>query len=81
VNKVLKHRIGGLERTWPRRRSLADVEADARNAARLTGTTYMSAFKALIVGLSEDELDRMLAEAKATRAQLSTTGDRRHEKS
>lgn len=77
LNTVLKRRIAGLERIWPRRRSLADVERDARNIVRLTGTTYASAFEALIVDSSEDELHQMLAEAKAARAHLSTTGNRR----
>jgi hypothetical protein len=64
LSSTIKRRIAGLERTWPRRRSLADVERDARNIVRLTGTTYESAFKGLLVDFSEDELRQILAEAE-----------------
>jgi hypothetical protein len=74
LRTVLKRRITGLERAWPRPRSLADVERDAKNIVRLTGATYASAFESLIVDLSEVEVRQMLAEAEAARARLTKMG-------
>jgi hypothetical protein len=64
LNIVLKRRIAGLERTWPRIKSLADLRQDALNVVRLTGTTYESAFKGLLVDLSYEDVKRIAAEAE-----------------
>ena len=64
MNTALKRRIAGLERTWPRPKSLADLRQDALNVVRLTGTTYESAFKGLLVDLSYEDVKRIAAEAK-----------------
>jgi hypothetical protein len=65
LNTTIKRRIAGLERTWPRPRSLADLQQDALNIVRLTGTTYESALKGLIVDLSYEDVKRIAAEAKS----------------
>jgi hypothetical protein len=64
LNTVLKRRIAGLERTWRRPKSLADLRQDARNIVQLTGTTYEAAFKGLLVDLSYEDVKRIAAEAK-----------------
>ncbi len=61
---LVKRRIANLERTWPRRRSAADLIREAQSVARLTGMTYDKAFDRLLVGVTDDELDHMIAEIR-----------------
>jgi hypothetical protein len=65
---ILKRRIERLESRWPRRRcwrSFEELLREAANIARLTGTDFEEAFTRLIVSLSPEERDRLLAEAEA----------------
>jgi len=61
---IVKRRIANLERTWPRRRSATDLVREAQSVARLTGMTYDTAFDRLLVGVTDDELDHMIAEVR-----------------
>lgn len=72
MNTTIKRRIAGLERTWPRPRSLADLQQDAGNIVRLTGTTYESAFKGLLVDLSYEDVKRIAAEAESLKSRNHT---------
>ena len=62
---VLKRRIASLERTWPRRRSLLQLVRETQSVARLTGLTYDTAFERLLPGVTDDEIEQMIAEAEA----------------
>jgi hypothetical protein len=64
LNTTLKRRIAGLERTWPRPKSLADLWQDVINIVRLTGTTHEAAIDGLLVDLSYEDLKRIAAELK-----------------
>ena len=64
LNTTLKRRIAGLERTWPRPKSLADLWQDVINIVRLTGTTHEAAIDALLVDLSYEDLKRLAVELK-----------------
>jgi len=74
LNTALKRRIAGLERTWPRPKSLADLLQDARNIVRLTGTTLEAAYKALLVDLSYEDVKRLAAEARSQLTSLGAKG-------
>jgi len=62
---VLKRRIARLESRWPRRRSFADLLREAESIARLTETDSDEAFTRLIVPLSPEQRDHLIAEAEA----------------
>ena len=62
---MLKRRIATLEKTWPRRRSAADLDREARSIARLTGITYIGAFERLLTEATDTELDDIIGEVKA----------------
>jgi hypothetical protein len=62
---ILKRRIETLERTWPRRRSFADLLTQAQQLVRLTGISHDTAFAQLLEGATNDELDDMIVEARA----------------
>jgi hypothetical protein len=59
---MVKRRIATLEKTWPRRRSAADVDREARSIAQRTGTTYIEAVERLLAAVTDEELDHMIAE-------------------
>jgi hypothetical protein len=66
LNTTLKRRIAGLERTWPRPKSLADLWQDVINIVRLTGTTHEAAIDGLLVDLSYEDLKRIAAELECS---------------
>ena len=77
MNIALKRRIAGLERTWPRPKSLADFLQDARDIVRLTGTTLEVAVKGLLVDLSYEDVKRIAAEiADQRRTKIDACGPR-----
>jgi len=58
-------RLENLERTWPRRRSLAELAMEAQRVARLTGMTFETAFDRLFDRVTDDERSQIMAELEA----------------
>jgi hypothetical protein len=75
LKTVIKRRIVVLERTWPRRKSVADFDREAKDIARLTGATYESAIDNLLSDLSIEVKESLLEEVRQIR--LAMTSPRR----
>ena len=72
MQTVIKRRIVVLERTWPRRKSVADFDREAKDIARLTGTTYESAVDTLLSDLSIEVKESLLEEVRQTRSAMTS---------
>lgn len=62
---ALKRRIEILERTWPRRRSLAELTEEAASVAAIIGMTFEAAFRLLMDRITDDERPQIIAELEA----------------